>query len=255
MKKSKHILLLFSCVIVVVILYFGMPTKQQRDPNLLVVGTSLDYPPYEFVDKATGQAVGLDIDLVREIALKLNKKLDIQDKPFTSLIFGLLSNDVDLLVSGMTPTKRRARLVAFTKPYLQGKPLVIFSKISRCMPKSIQDLQGKVVAVNTGYIADMYMSKQPGVELIKLTSPADCFMAVQAGSVDAFVCNQNAVQDFLKHTAHPEQFAMVQIPDTQEVCACAVNKNNPTLLQEVNQALDAMIADGSLDQIKQKWGF
>ena len=226
-----------------------------KDTNVLVVGTSPDYPPYEFIDVKSGEIIGFDIDVVQEIANRLNKKLQIKDMSFSSLIFGLLTNDVDLVASGMTPTERRSRVVSFTSMYLYGLPLVILTIKSHFEPTSFDDLQGKTVAVNLGYIADMHMSKKSGINLIKLQSPAQCFMALQSGSVDAFVCAQSPIKTFLQSNSHPEQFAVLQIPDTGEDCAFAVNKKNTQLLDEINDALKTMRNDGTLEALKQKWEF
>lgn len=252
MKIQTIILILFTIVFVGVI-YKVRFSKSSRDENVLIVGTSPDYPPYEFINVKTGEVEGFDIDIVKEISHRLGKTLEIKAMPFTSLIFGLLTGDIDMIASGIGPTPQRARLVSFSNLYFQGLPLVILSKVDQFVPKTVADLAGKTVAVNTGYVSDVYMSKQPGVELIRLDSPADCFLALQAGMVDAFVCDQSPIQLFLQQTAHPEQYVMVEISGAGENFAFAVNKNNTQLLQEINSTLDAMMKDGTLTLLQQKW--
>src|SRR3990167_7444417 len=256
MKMQKIMLILFSCVLLAAVLYQFKFDKQHKDDAILVVGTSLDYPPYEFIDHQTQQPVGLDIDMVSEIAARLNKTLIIKNMPFTSLIFGLLTGSIDMIAAGISPTERRAKLVSFSDQYLKGQPFVVLTKTVHLQPNSMQDLQDKVVAVSTGYIMDLYMSKEhPSIELIRLKSPAECFMAVQTGMVDAFVSGSNTVATFLQHIQNPENFSVMQIPDTGEPCSFAVAKNNKKLLEQINQALMAMTADGMLEKIKEKWGF
>lgn len=256
MKTQKIILILFSCLLIGLVFYqikFGETVKNDK---VLVVGTSLDYPPYEFIDSDTEKPAGLDIDLVTEIAQRLDKDLIIEDKPFSSLIFGLLTNDVDMIASGISPTERRAKLVLFSDLYLTAMPFVVVTKSAQLQPSSIDDLKNKVVGVNTGYVTDLYMSKEhPDIELVKLDSPADCFMALQTGVIDAFVTSPHAVKTFLENISNPNDFFSMQLPGTGEVCAFAVAKNNEELLKQINQALEAMRADGTLEKIKQKWGF
>jgi ABC-type amino acid transport substrate-binding protein len=253
--KIQNIVLISLFCAVGGFLYYLSQNKQPRDTSILVVGTSLDYPPYEFIDKITGQPAGFDIDAVRALAEKLGKTLVLKNMPFSSLIFSLLTNDIDMIAAGMSPTERRARLVSFTDPYLIGHGFVILSKAGKFEPNSVQDLQGKAVAVNTGHTADLYMSKISGVNLVKLDSPADCFLALQAGSVDAFVCGHSTVQAFLAQHADPQRFWVKEIAGAQEVDAFVVNKNNEKLLQQINQALRVMTADKTLETIKQRWGF
>lgn len=256
MKISKIIIIIFSCVVFAYIFKWATSSLSiPKDNSALIVGTSADYPLYEFIDVKTGKIIGFDIDVVTEIAKRLGKKLKIKDMPFSALIFGLLTNDVDLIASGMSPTQRRARVVSFTQKYLHGAPLVILTKKSHFQPTSVQDLIGKTVAVNLGYVADMHMSTIPGINLIKLDSPAKCFMALDSGSVDAFVCAQSPVKTFLHNNSNADQFATVEINGTGEDCALAVNKQNKQLLNEINLALDAMEKDGTLESFKQKWEF
>ena len=256
MKISKIIIIIFSCLIFAYIFkWIASSTSTPKDQSVLIVGTSADYPLYEFIDVKTGAIIGFDIDVVTEIAKRLGKKLKIKDMPFSALIFGLLTNDVDMIASGMSPTQRRARVVSFTQKYLHGAPLVILTKKSHFQPTSIKDLIGKTVAVNLGYVADMHMSTVLGVNLIKLDSPAKCFMALDSGSVDAFVCAQSPVKTFLQNTSHADQFATKEIAGTGEDCAFAINKQNTQLLNEINIALKSISDDGTLESLKQKWEF
>ncbi len=118
------------------------------------------------------------------------------------------------------------------------------------------DLKNKIAAVNTGYITDLYMTKEyPDIELIKLDTPSDSFLALQTDVVDAFITSPHAVKTFLENISNPQDYCVMQIPDTGEMCALAIAKNNKDLLIQINQALQAMHQDGSLEKIKQKWGF
>lgn len=256
MKNLKIILITISCFLVALTLYKFNMEQLPKDENLLIVGTSLDYPPYALKDLQTDQPVGFDIDIISEIATRLHKKLILKDRPFSSLILGLLTNDLDMVAAGMSPTDRRAKLVSFSKPYLQ-EPLVILTKAKKFIPQTIHDLEGKTIAVNTGYFADHYMSQYPNIQFVRLDSSPDCFRSLQADVVDGFVCVNGTVKNFLNKIDHPEQFAQLKIDgdDAQERCALVVGKKNIKLLDQVNQALDAMNADGTMEKIKQKWGF
>lgn len=253
MKILNVFFLIFVFLAALLASYFLVFKKSAHSNDRLIVGTSLDYPPYESVDTATGQPVGVDIDVVHALADRLQKKMVIKNMPFTTLIFGLLSGDVDLIVSGMSPTPKRARMVAFSKPYLQSKGLVVLTKASHFKPEKISDLHEKTVAVNTGYIADIEISKYPEIKAVRLDAPSDCFMALHIGAVDAFVTASVTVEDFLKKNKDSNDFAMMELPNTQEICVMAINKNDKKLLEEINSALQSMRDDGTLQQIQQKW--
>ena len=226
-----------------------------KDESVLIVGTSADYPPYESIDVKTGEVVGFDIDIVKEMAQRMGKKVQIKDKPFTSLIFALLTSEVDMIAAGMSPTEKRGKLFSFSDFYVQGSPLVIVSKKSKFEPLGIQQLQGRTVAVNLGYIADMYMSKQKGIDLVRLKSPVDCFMALQTDSVDAFVCAQTNIKAMLQRNSHASDYAIAVLEGTNENCTFMIDKENKILLAQVNHALGEMQKDGTLQILKEKWEF
>ena len=84
--------------------------------NVLVVGTSDDYPPYTF--SQNGEVVGFDIDLVREIANRMRCKIEIKVMSFDVLLFELQRGSIQVIAAGLTPTKERALKVFFSSPYI-----------------------------------------------------------------------------------------------------------------------------------------
>lgn len=246
---------LFIALVIISIcsyLFFTKKSDVKKDDRILVVGTSADYQPYAFVDTKTNEIVGFDIDVVTEIAKRLDKKMILKDIPFASLVFGILSGDIDIVAAGMSPTAKRAETVLFSQPYIEPDPFMIITKQSDAEIKNIQDLVGKKVAVNTGYTAEAYLADQDGIDLIRLTNPAESMMSLKSGAIDAFVCARS-VANLILNQNNSSEYSAVVIPDTGDGCAMAMNKNNHELVAQVNLILDAMQQDGTLDQLKQKW--
>ncbi|MBM17557.1 MAG: hypothetical protein CL947_00640, partial [Epsilonproteobacteria bacterium] len=207
---------------------FYMSQMQSLKPDhVLIVGTSPDYPPYAYIDVKTGEIIGFDIDVAKEVANRLGKECRIKDMPFSSLIFDLLSEDIDMIAAGLTPTPRKAKNVHFTQLYLQGDPLIALTQASGTPITSVDDLSGKKVVVNTGYTADLYLSDKKGIDLIRLKSPAESFMALKTGSVDVFVAAKSSLVNFLQQK-NADKFAMFVLPDTGDDYAIAINKHNDT---------------------------
>lgn len=248
--KIKYVVLIVIAVVTTMFLLQNI--VKQKNVDVIVVGTSADYPPYAFVDTKTNQVVGFDIDVAQEVVKRIGKKFEIKDIPFATLIFDLLADDIDIIAAGMTPTARRSRGVLFSQKYFQADPLVIITKKSNQVIDSIKQLQGKTVVVNTGYTADLYLSDKPDIELVRLKTPAESFMALQSGTVDAFVCAKSSLVPFLKKH-NSADFSMTVLPDTGDDYALAVGKHNHNMLEQVNKALDAMKQDGTLQLLKQKW--
>ncbi len=224
-----------------------------KDESVLIVGTSPDYPPYESIDIQTGTIVGLDIDIIKDVARRLNKKVVIKQMPFTSLIFGLLAHEIDVIAAGMTLTPRRAKFVLFTDCYVCGDQFVAVTKDSSFKPTKIQDLSGKRVVVNTGYTADTYISNHESIKLKRLKTPAESLLAVMSGSDDVYVTAQSVLEAMSAKIQH-YNFSVTTLTDMQgDGCAFAVNKHNVALQQQIDQALLDMKQDGTLEQIKKLW--
>lgn len=214
----------------------------------LVVGTNAEFPPFTFKQK--GELVGFDIDVAKEVGKRLNEELIFKDMPFEALIPALMVGSVDFVAAGMSSSKERAERVSFTQSYIAGDPLVILTKVQHQGPLSLESF--KTIVVNEGYSADLYLSQKPGLNLIRLPSPADAFLALNSGRADGFVTAQSTVRSFLK-TQDGSKFRYEVIPGTGETCALIVSKKNGVLLDKIQTALDSMIAEGKMAELKTKW--
>lgn len=217
---------------------------QNSTSSHLTVGTNAEFPPYTFIEK--GEIVGFDVDIAKEIGKRMGKEIQFKDMPFDALIPDLIFNKIDFIAAGLTVTEERAKRIAFTKPYLQGEPLVILSL------NNITDLKGKKVIVNDGFTADLFLSGQKGIELIRLPTTAEGFLALKSGRADAFVTAQSTIDTFFK-THERSNYYLNPIPNTAENCALAISKSNPQLLADIQIVLDQMEEDGTLNKIKTKW--
>jgi ABC-type amino acid transport substrate-binding protein len=226
----------------------GVILLQAKGTETLVVGTNGEFPPFAYIENKT--LVGFDIDVAKEVAKRLAKTIQFKDMPFEALIPELTLGQIDVVAAGMSLTEERAKRVAFTKSYLPEDPLVIFSK----HPLKLEELRGKTVVVIEGFTADLFISSQKGIHLIRLPSQADGFMAMKSGRADAFITARSTIDAFLK-VQEAAQFHITAIEGTAETCALVVPKNNPQILAEVQKALDEMSTDGTMAYLKAKWMF
>jgi polar amino acid transport system substrate-binding protein len=218
--------------------------------NNLIVGTTADFPPFEFIENT--KIVGFDIDIITEVAKRLEKKIEFKNMPFDTLIPELQLGKIHLIGAGLTETPERAQQGLFTKPFLSGVPLVAISLKKNTPITNLSDLTGKTVAVNTGYTADMFMSKVEGPILQRLPAAAEAFLAVQTGRVYAFVTALNTVKPFFEKYG-TDEFNIFTIPDTDENNALLISKKYPDLLPQIQKALDDMKNDGTIDILMKKW--
>jgi polar amino acid transport system substrate-binding protein len=217
--------------------------------DILIVGTNSEYAPYSFMQDNT--VVGFDIDLINEVAKRMNKKIELRDMAFDALIPALQIGSIQVIGAGLTPTPDRALRIYFTKPYIHGDPLLIISPASNPLT-TLDQLKGKKVAVNEGFTADYYMAKVEGPELVRYAAPIESFMALENKSVDAFVAARSSIKSFIDHYGK-EKFSLAEIPTTGDEYAIAISKKYPELLEPIQKALDEIAADGTLEMLKKKW--
>jgi polar amino acid transport system substrate-binding protein len=246
---KKTLLLMLICAGLALAFYGNTP--KQTDANTLIVGTNAEFPPFTFRNDT--RIIGFDIDIINEVAKRLGKTVQFKDMPFDALIPELTLGYVDVLAAGMSSTEERAKRVSFTKPYIKSDPLVILTMVHPKSPQSMDvgDLFGKTVVVNEGYTADLFLSSKPEVDLIRLATPADAFLALKNGRAYAFVTAQSTVNSFL--ATQNQTFMTYVIKDAMETCSLVIAKNNPELLSAVQSALDGMEQDGTLAQLKSRW--
>lgn len=220
-------------------------------PNLFIVGTSSDFPPFSFID-AEHQIVGFDIDVIKEAAKRIGLSPDIRDMRFEMLLPELQLGHIQAIAAGMSATPERQKNVSFTKPYLSGNPLIVISR-SASPINNLEELKGKKVVVNTGYVADNYMSKLNDINLIRLPALPDALALLENSGAEAFVTALQSLKPVFKRKAQ-NKFKTFVLDETDENSSIAVSKKYPELQEKLQKALDSMEADGTMESLKQKWG-
>ena len=153
----------------------------------------------------------------------------IQNLGFDGLIPALQGKQVDVVISGMTINDDRKQNVLFSDPYYDSGLTMVVREDEQSIQK-FQDLKGKKVAVQIGTTSAEEVKKIEGVEVKELNTPADCFMELKAGGVDAV----------------PEKL-------TAEQYGIAIGKDNTELQQKINDALKKLHENGEYDKIFAKW--
>lgn len=118
----------------------------------LVMGTSPDYPPYEFQATVHGKTkiVGMDVAVGQKIAKDMGVKLVVKSMSFDSLLVALQTGKVDMVISGMNPTPARRKNVAFTHTYYQGGYSIVINKSDKGIYKNKDSFVGKTIGAQTG---------------------------------------------------------------------------------------------------------
>ncbi len=222
---------------------------EATEQNTLVMGTSADYFPYEFVDTANGDAiVGFDIEIAETITERLGYELKIEDMDFGSLLGALNSGRVDFVMAGMTPTEERKENADFSDIYLSATNLIMTKDESL---QAIEDLSGKKIGVQTASIQENIAKEQaPDAELVSLNKIPEIVQELNTGRIDAMVIEDTVAQKYLDQD---DSFYTFALKEDGEKGSAAAFKLDDELRDQFNEELNKMMESGEIDELVKKW--
>ena len=227
------------------------------DGNTLIMATNATFPPYEYYEgeEGTSKIVGIDAEIAGLVAQKLGMSLEIMDIEFDAIIAAVQTGKADIGMAGMTVTEDRLQSINFSRSYASGVQVVIVREDSPIQSKDdLFDIGGFVIGVQASTTGDIYTSEdleEEGLATIdRYNKGADAVMALTTGKVDCVVIDNEPAKSFVAANVG------LKIIDTEYVVedyAICIAKNNTELLEKVNDALNALIADGSIKRVIDKY--
>lgn len=237
-------------------------TSEPADPaadagaggQTLVMATSADYPPYEFVDTSGGteEIVGFDVDIAKAITEKLGYELEISNMDFNGLIPALQADRADFVMAGMTPTEERKQNVDFSEIYYDAKQTIL-SPTSSAITDPKQ-LDGKKVGVQLGSIqeglAKDMVEGGSTMEVVPLNRINEIIQEIKSGRIDAAIIEDTVAKGFLE--ANPDLQASV-IPEEGPAGSAIAFPKGSELVDDFNTALQEMKDSGEMEELIKKW--
>ena len=153
----------------------GSSIKNIHDDNKLTVGMECNYAPFNWstttADEYTEQIStvdycdGYDVTIAKRLAKSLGMEVEIVKYDWDNLIPGLMQNEIDVVIAGMTATEDRKEVVNFTDPYYTSQEVVIVRKDSSLTSiTDIQELKGKTVKGQLNTLYDTIIDQINGVK-------------------------------------------------------------------------------------------
>lgn len=239
---KKLIALVLAALMLVALVSCG--TAKEK----LVMGTNASFPPYEFTD-SNGKIVGIDAEIAQAIADKIGVELEIKDMEFDSLLVAVSGGSIDFAMAGMTVNDERKQQVDFSDSYATGVQVVIVSEDSEI--KTVDDLEGKTIGVQSGTTGDIYCTGDYGQENVKqFKNGADAVAALKNGQVDCVVIDNEPAKAYV---AANEGLTILDTEYAVEDYAIAIAKTNKDLYEKINSALKELQADGTVQKIIDKY--
>ncbi|MFK8256666.1 glutamine ABC transporter substrate-binding protein GlnH [Erwinia sp. AnSW2-5] len=216
----------------------------------LVVATDTAFVPFEF--KQGDKYVGFDIDLWDAIAKQLNMEYTLKPMDFSGIIPALQTRNVDLALAGITITEERQKAIDFSDGYYKSG-LLVMVKAGNDAIKSINDLNGKVVAVKSGTGSVDYAKQHIKFkDLRQFPNIDNAYMELGTNRADAVLHDTPNILYFI-HTAGKGQFKAVGESIEAQQYGIAFPKGSDELRGKVNGALKTLRENGTYNTLYKKW--
>jgi polar amino acid transport system substrate-binding protein len=225
-----------------------------QDKGHFVVGLDDAFPPMGFREKGTNDIVGFDIDLAKEVAQRMGVEVQFQPVIWDTIIEELNGGNVDVIWNGLTITEERKAKIAFTKPYIEDKQIIVVQKGSPIANK--KDLAGKTIGIQNASSAVKAVKAEPEIyesfkDMVEFTSNDEALLDLSAGRLDAVVVDEVVGKWYI--SKKPDTYQILEDNFGKEQFGVGVRQTDKAFLQELDKALDAMKADGTAAEISQKW--
>lgn len=219
----------------------GQTVSRVQAKKTLVLGTSPDYAPYEFLVNKNGKnkTVGMDIDVAQKVADDLHVKLVIKSMDFDALLVGLETGKVDMVISAMSPTDERTKSVDFSDVYYLGGQSILVNKADAKIYKSKNSFIGKKVGVQTGSLQQTLAKKQiKNAQITGLTKVPDLVLALKSHKIDGIVAEEPVATAYASNDPELVQIdGKFNLGADMQGSAIAFPKNSPTLVAAANKSI------------------
>jgi len=221
--------------------------EEIRKDGKIVAASEGAFPPFNFFQGS--KLTGFEIELAEAMAQKMGVAIEWRTLGFDALLAGLRQGRWDMVIASFAVTPERSKAVTFTAPhYCSGGIIVAKDPAIR----TVKDLEGKVVAVQTGTTYLQNVRKLTGVKDVKnFPRDTDARAVLVAGRVDAWVTDRFVAKEAIE--AAPEAGLRAGDFVFVEKIATAVTKGNSSLVKALDEALAALQADGTYEAISRKY--
>lgn len=222
-----------------------------KEKGELVMATTADYPPYEWhlIKGGKDEIVGFEIDLAKAIADELGVKLSVQDMDFDGLIPALSTGKVDMVLAGMNPTEKRKKSVDFTDIYISQNDVVLIRKEDADRFNSKEALKDAKWATQKSTIQEDFLKEEFADSYLQSVGKwGTAILSLNTKKVDAILMVDNVANRYAKENDNL-MVADLDLDSTPNEAAIAVAKKNEEFLEALNEIVDRLKEDGTIDQM------
>ena len=237
--------------------FIGCSSREEE--KFLRVGTNLPFVPFEFRNEQ-GELEGYDIDLIREIARRMERLPKIEDMAMDALVLALKQKRIDCIIAGLSVTEKRLQEISLI-PYRGVKGRRFSLLFWKEIPREVDSLERfsqlypeSHVGVQIATTQADYLDLFPALSKVTLEQVDDLLLHLKYGKLSAILV------DYLPGTYLAKRQPEIRLlPLSIETTArwgaeaIGVHKKNDKLRKKIEELVEELYREGFLDQLEQKW--
>lgn len=244
--------LLVSTAFATIIAFSSYALAQEAEIRIATEGA---YPPFNFTD-TDGSLKGFDVDIANALCEEMKAKCTIVAQDWDGIIPGLMANKYDAIIASMSITEERKQQIDFTNKYYTTPLAVIAPKEGDVKGVSVEDLKDKVVGAQASttqanYATDVY--EKAGIDVKLYPTQEEAAADLQNGRIDALISDKFVVVDWLNGDGKDCCTMIGDVPGTETETGIGIRKGDDALKEKFNEAIDALVANGTYAKIVAKY--
>ncbi len=230
----------------------GEKPKAEEKKETLHCAIELAYGPFDYKDEK-GEPTGIDVDLIRDFAEEYNYDLVIDDTAWDGLIPALQTGKADLVISAMSITEERDKLVDFSDAYAMARIAILASAGSKAETDADFNSPDITVAVKSGTVGHIYAEEYfPEAKLTILSDESACIQEVLQGKADGFLYDELTCTNY--HAENPDKTKCIPLSHADSGgWGVAVQEGNTKLKGELDAFIKDYYKSGRLEALGEKY--
>lgn len=229
----------------------GEQLQKIKDSGTISVGLEGTYPPFSFQDES-GKLAGFEVEFSEALAKQLGVKVKFQPTPWDGILASLESKRLDVVINQVTISDERKKKYDFSQPYTVSGIQALAKKENAGKFAKAEDLAGKKVGMGLGTNYEQWLRENVPQAIIKTYNDDPTkYQDLRIGRIDAILVDRLAALELIKKTN--EELALAGPVFSRQEAGVALRKGEPELLAAINQAIDALRADGTLAALSKKY--
>ena len=225
-------------------------SSDNGEEKVLRVGMEGTFAPYTYHDE-NGTLTGFEVDMANAIGEKMGYKVELIETEWDSMVTALDAGNFDVIMNQVTITDERTEKYDFTTPYIYTTPVLIVKADNEDI-KSFEDINGKKAAEgltsNFNEIAQSY-----GAEIVGQDKFALAMECVLSGEADCAINDELTYAYWKTQKQDTTSTKIVAESDDVNASAAMVKKGREDLVEQMDKAIEELIADGTAAEISEKY--